>query len=234
MFGRHEAATKQETQVLAVHQDSDPEMRDEIDPDPLIEEMVERLRSGLGSLVAFDEWGRPLAWRQVVRIAAGPTLAALRDAQTAVALAQHPGQVAAAPEAMPAPEAAAAPEATPAPFVATEVATEVGTEVAPEAPEPAMPEESAPREPVLGPEPTAAPELIVLPEPTQTPAVTPEPQQPVSVEQPLPKPTWTYQPTATGWVTAPTTFGLRQIELEARRDGGYDAGYAAPSDRSEF
>ena len=47
--------------------DSDPLLRNEVDPDPLIEEMVGRLREGLGTLVAIDEWGRPLAWRNVVR-----------------------------------------------------------------------------------------------------------------------------------------------------------------------
>lgn len=61
--------------------------RDEIDPDPLIEQMVQRLRAELGSLSATDEWGRPLAWRAVVRLALGPTLGQLRDAQTAAALA---------------------------------------------------------------------------------------------------------------------------------------------------
>lgn len=66
----------------------DPELREARDPDPLVEDMVERLRGGLSGLVALDEWGRPVAWRNVVRLALGPTLERLRDAQTGVALAE--------------------------------------------------------------------------------------------------------------------------------------------------
>jgi hypothetical protein len=69
-------------------------LRDETDPDPIIEELVARLRDSLGSLYALDEWGRPLAWRQVVRLAVGPTAARLRDAETAVALAEAASRVA--------------------------------------------------------------------------------------------------------------------------------------------
>lgn len=65
----------------------DPALRDEPDPDPLVEAMVQRLRENLSALVALDEWGRPVPWRSVVRVALGPTLADLRDAQTAAALA---------------------------------------------------------------------------------------------------------------------------------------------------
>ncbi|HET6817866.1 MAG TPA: hypothetical protein VFH66_11625 [Mycobacteriales bacterium] len=61
-------------------------LRDEVDPDPLVEEAVERLRDALGTLVARDEWGRPLPWRQVARIAIGPLLTQLRDVQTAAQL----------------------------------------------------------------------------------------------------------------------------------------------------
>jgi hypothetical protein len=166
MFGRHEAVTKQRQEVLPIRQDADSDLRDEVDPDPLIEEMVERLRTGLGSLVALDEWGRPVAWRQVVRIAAGPSLAALRDAQTAVALAQ-----------------AATQQRESAPTV--------------------MPEPVTQAEPVVD---SAAP-----------------------TEQLLPRPTWTYESTATGWVAAPTSFGLRQIDLDAHTRPGY----ATPAERSE-
>lgn len=67
----------------------DPAFRDEVDPDPLIEEMVERLRGSLSGLVALDEYGRPVAWRRLVRVALGPTLGQLRDAETSVVLAQH-------------------------------------------------------------------------------------------------------------------------------------------------
>lgn len=67
----------------------DPVLRNEQDPDPLIEEMVQRLRDGLSSLSAYDEWGRPLAWRNVVRLAVGPLSGRLRDAETAVTVAAH-------------------------------------------------------------------------------------------------------------------------------------------------
>jgi hypothetical protein len=68
-------------------------LRDELDPDPLVEEAVERMRRSLSSLVARDEWGRELAWRQVARIAIGPLLTRLRDAQTTTQLldATRPG-----------------------------------------------------------------------------------------------------------------------------------------------
>lgn len=61
-------------------------LRDEIDPDPLVEEAVERLRAALSVLTARDEWGRSLAWRQVARIAIGPLVTQLRDVQTASTL----------------------------------------------------------------------------------------------------------------------------------------------------
>jgi hypothetical protein len=67
--------------------DADPLLRNEIDPDPLIEEMVGRLRDGLSSLHAVDEWGRPIAWRNVVRLALGPLASKLRDTEQALELA---------------------------------------------------------------------------------------------------------------------------------------------------
>ena len=67
--------------------DFDPRLRAVADDDPLVEEMVERLRRGVGGMVAVDQWGRPLAWRDVVRTAMGTALAELRDARTARALA---------------------------------------------------------------------------------------------------------------------------------------------------
>jgi hypothetical protein len=66
---------------------TDPFLRDEVDPDPLIEEMVARLRDGLSNLHAVDEWGRPLAWRNVVRLALGPMAGRLRDTEQALELA---------------------------------------------------------------------------------------------------------------------------------------------------
>jgi hypothetical protein len=67
---------------------ADERLRAETDPDPLVEQGTERLRIALSSLDAKDEWGRPLAWRHVVRIAMGTVLAELRDAQTALSLAE--------------------------------------------------------------------------------------------------------------------------------------------------
>lgn len=63
------------------------ELRNEVDPDPFIEEMVASLRDKLSTLEAYDEWGRPLAWRNVVRLAVGPVAGQLRDTQTAADLA---------------------------------------------------------------------------------------------------------------------------------------------------
>lgn len=214
MFGRHEATTKQQPEVLVAHQDSDPAMRDEVDPDPLIEEMVERLRSGLGSLVAFDEWGRPVAWRQVVRIAAGPTLAALRDAQTAVALGRATQQA----------EPTAAPEPT--------LAAEPTNELAPEATLEPDAESTTTIDLTVMPEPAPAPALTVMPEPTPAAPerVAESAPEPTASEEPAPpKPAWSYQPTATGWVSAPTTFGLRQIDLEA----GLRPDYTSSTERYE-
>ena len=57
-------------------------LRDERDPDDLVEEATARLRDTLITLDARDEWGRAIAWRQVVRIALAPMLAELRDART--------------------------------------------------------------------------------------------------------------------------------------------------------
>lgn len=64
----------------------DPALREATDPDPLVEQMVERLRTSLSDMVALDEYGRPIAWRHVVRIALGPTLGRLRDAETSLTL----------------------------------------------------------------------------------------------------------------------------------------------------
>jgi hypothetical protein len=61
-------------------------LRDEADPDPLVEEAAERLRAALVALDARDEWGRAIAWRQVARIAVGPLLTQLRDSQTTAEL----------------------------------------------------------------------------------------------------------------------------------------------------
>lgn len=54
--------------------DVDPAFRDEPDAEPVVEAMVERLRTHLSGMVALDEYNRPVAWRNVVRLALGPTL----------------------------------------------------------------------------------------------------------------------------------------------------------------
>jgi hypothetical protein len=68
--------------AAAATEPHDLALRDEVDPDPVVEEAADRLRAALSSLVARDEWGRELAWRQVARIAVGPLVTQLRDAQT--------------------------------------------------------------------------------------------------------------------------------------------------------
>lgn len=75
--------------VTASLPEVDPQLRSAADPDPLVEQMVERLRVSLSDLVALDEYGRPVPWRQVVRLALGPTLGQLRDAETSLALMQR-------------------------------------------------------------------------------------------------------------------------------------------------
>jgi hypothetical protein len=107
---------------------ADPELalRDEPDPDPLIEEMTERLRAGLGSLIAVDEWGRTLAWRNVVRLAVGPLSGRLRDAETAAVIATSLAPEEPEPAAEVAAEVAAEPEPEPEPVA--EVAEVAGPE----------------------------------------------------------------------------------------------------------
>ena len=62
-------------------------LRGEPDPDPVVEAAAERLREQLSSLTALDQWGRPVPWRQVARIALGPLATQrVRDAMTADAL----------------------------------------------------------------------------------------------------------------------------------------------------
>ena len=89
MFEAFRKAQVLEEDVVAApsRPQGDPAMRAEVDPDPLVEEMTARLREGLSSLVAVDEWGRELAWRNVVRMALGPLGSRLRDAQQAAEIA---------------------------------------------------------------------------------------------------------------------------------------------------
>jgi hypothetical protein len=81
MFRRHE----QEHAPLSLgHTEPDTALRDEVDPDPVVEEATARLRDQLLGLEAVDAWGRPVAWRQVARIALGPLATSrVRDAMTA-------------------------------------------------------------------------------------------------------------------------------------------------------
>lgn len=79
-------ATPEPAPVPSDHAALQEALRRDSDPDPIVEEAAERLRDALTWLDARDEWGRPLAWRQVARIAIGPLLAQLRDAQTAAVL----------------------------------------------------------------------------------------------------------------------------------------------------
>lgn len=121
--GRHKVGAQATTAPQA---EVDPQLRDEVDLDPVVEEMAERLRSQLGSLSATDEFGRSLAWRKVVRIALGPELTRLRDAATAAvlwdALADHDR------------EAATSTAVVVAPQVGTPTAPDLGR-VAPAAPD---------------------------------------------------------------------------------------------------
>lgn len=65
----------------------DDPLRQEPDPDPVVEAAAERLREQLSTLTALDQWGRPVAWRHVARIALGPLATQrVRDAMTADAL----------------------------------------------------------------------------------------------------------------------------------------------------
>ena len=77
--------------VDLVLRDVVPELRDEPDLDPVVEAAAQRLREKLGSLDAVDEWGRPLAWRQVARIALGDLASPrVRDALTVDRLLERP------------------------------------------------------------------------------------------------------------------------------------------------
>jgi hypothetical protein len=87
MFRSHSDTPEVSTEQAAGTAAADPALRDQVDPDPVVEEAVQRLRSHVSSLEARDEWGRLLAWRQVARIALGPLIADLRDSQTAARLA---------------------------------------------------------------------------------------------------------------------------------------------------
>jgi hypothetical protein len=63
---------RQRTESVLVLPEADPALRDEPDPDPVVQAAADRLREQLSSLQATDEWGRPVTWRQVARIALGP------------------------------------------------------------------------------------------------------------------------------------------------------------------
>jgi hypothetical protein len=86
MFRTRHAGDDAEIETLRPTVESDASLRDEPDPDPAVEEALQRLRSQVSEFVAYDEWGRPLAWRHVVRIVLGPLISDLRDSQTAARL----------------------------------------------------------------------------------------------------------------------------------------------------
>ena len=88
-MARHRQEKGRVAPVTTTLPDVDPALREAMDPDPLVEQMVERLRVSLSGLVALDEYGRPIAWRHVVRLAVGPTLGRLRDAETSLTLMQQ-------------------------------------------------------------------------------------------------------------------------------------------------
>jgi hypothetical protein len=169
--------------------EGDPLLRNEVDPDPLVEEMVGRLREGLSSLVAVDEWGRPLAWRNVVRLALGPLAGRLRDTEQALELAvsMMPAPAETAPAA-PAPEAVSVLE----PPAATEYVAQPPAEhvaerfVAPENPTP-MEYLAAPS--ALAAEPTVEVILPASEAAPETPLAEPPPQEvqerAVPVEEPV-------------------------------------------------
>jgi hypothetical protein len=116
--------------VLETTPEPDPLLRNEVDPDPLIEEMVGRLREGLSSMVAVDEWGRPLAWRNVVRLALGSLAGRLRDTEQAleIAVSMIP-PTAEDPSEEPAPQPLEAPAVLGAPIDTVESPIEAVAEV---------------------------------------------------------------------------------------------------------
>lgn len=67
---RGEAATSATTTAGAVLEDPALlHLRDEVDPDPLVEALTDRLRRQFPGSLTADEWGRPVAYRHVVRTA---------------------------------------------------------------------------------------------------------------------------------------------------------------------
>jgi hypothetical protein len=107
MFRRQQPTRERtvETAVDLAVEEENP-LRDEADPDPFIEAAAQRLRDQLSGLTAVDEWGRPVPWRQVARIALGPLVSPrVRDALTADVLSD-----AVAPGVPPAPERSVSPD----------------------------------------------------------------------------------------------------------------------------
>ena len=89
MFRRHDHVDTEPSPLGLGDTEPDLAMRDEHDPDPLVEEATQRLRDRLNALEAVDEWGRPVPWRHVARIALGSLATPrVRDAVTADALAE--------------------------------------------------------------------------------------------------------------------------------------------------
>ncbi len=70
MFRRHPEPEPHVLLELGRHE-KQTALRDEPDPDPVVEAAAQRLRDQLSSMEPVDSWGRPVAWRQVARIALG-------------------------------------------------------------------------------------------------------------------------------------------------------------------
>jgi hypothetical protein len=174
--------------------DVDPTLRNEIDPDPLIEEMVNRLREGLSNLHAVDEWGRPLAWRNVVRLALGPLASRLRDTEQALELAVS---------MIPAPE--------------EEPDRRVGDRRAPESETSA---EIAPEPEVEAPAPVAEVEPEVD-APAAVAEIAPEPEAPAAVAEVEPQPVEVPATQATVDVILPAAEAVTDVPVEATEVAGH-------------
>ena len=86
MFRRHTEPGPHVLLELGRHEERTA-LRDEPDPDPVVEAAAQRLRDHLSSMEPVDSWGRPVPWRQVARIALGDLATSrVRDVLTSEAL----------------------------------------------------------------------------------------------------------------------------------------------------
>lgn len=84
LAGLHELAQSKVQAALAGLSQPDPTQQE--DPDPVVQQALERMRMHLGELDATDRYGRPVSWAQIARIVIGPLADRVRDADTAGAL----------------------------------------------------------------------------------------------------------------------------------------------------